>query len=130
MKIQTTLAEVLRNSFFNSEKPKIIKINDDDIVIGGYYFFKKKIKLKALITKTKNSELFLFYPINDDKKILFFPCKTISDKTLNGFMNAKNNEFIGFRGRKMKKMEQGMIDYYVNEYNVSCDPSYLPNGWN
>lgn len=112
-------------SLFKLEKPKIIKIDNNDIVIGGYYFFRKKIKVKALITKTKNSGLFLFYPINDDKKILFFPCKTISDKTLNGFMNAKNNEFIGFRGRKMKKMEQDEVDYYVNEY----DPSDMPEGW-
>lgn len=94
-------------------------------IIGGYHNLDKNTK--ALVGITEN-DMTYFFPINDQKKIVIFPAMEISDKTLNGFMNAIIDDFEGYGDFKVKKMKIDEVERYKN-YTLSFDPSDMPDNW-
>lgn len=95
-------------------------------VLGGYHIIKYNVK--GIIATTKD-DINTFFMINDEKRMVVYPCMEISDETLNGFNQAKDGEdFIGKGKNKMKRMTIEEVKQY-SDYSVSYDPNDIPNGW-
>lgn len=106
---------------------KISQLSDQDI-LGGYVVLKAGVTILIALQKNWPRGLQLFYPVNHEKELIFYPCMEISDVSLAGFLQSEEGEeFRGHKRQKMMRMKNKDVVEIITSYQYSNDSFDSPH---